>query len=121
MITQYRTFEDKDNRPIPDCEIEAWLGVKASGAFENDKSLWVQLNKINLTVVELIGGQWLYYGVFTWSGAVAIKPGEIYDIKTNAAILSQGTYGLTNFEFETAPQKSGLYWQDGLFDLRFRR
>jgi len=121
MITHYRTFEDINNRDIPNCEINAGDGVKAAGAVENIEALWVQLNKIQLIVVKLVGGQWEYYGAYTWTGAVAVKPDVIYDVKTDAAFLAQGTYGLQNFNFTTTPQTSGLHYQDGSFDLVFSR
>lgn len=119
MITHYKTFEDIDNNNIPNCEINAGEGVKVAGAFENDAPLWVQLNKVYLTVVKLVNGLWQYYGVYSWTGAVAVKPDQLYDIMSDAVALSKGTYGLLSFSFETAPQTSGLYYQNGPFDLVF--
>lgn len=121
MISHYWTFEDNDNNTIPNCEIDAGEGVKVDGAFENDASDWVQLNKVYLTVVKLVNDRWEYYGVYSWAGAVALKAGQMYDIKSDAAILTKGTYGLLAFSFETAPQTSGLFYKDGLFDLKFTR
>lgn len=121
MITHYKTFEDINNHDIPNCEINAGEGVKAAGAFENDAPLWVQLNKVYLTVVKLVNGLWQYYGVYSWAGAVAVKPDQLYDVVSDSATLPKGTYGLLSFSFETAPQTGGLYYQDGPFDLEFSR
>lgn len=121
MISHYRTFEDINNNSIPNCEIGADEGVKVDGAFENDAALWVQLNKVYLTVVRLENGLWQYYGDYSWTGAVAVKAGQMYDVKSNAATLLKGTYGLLSFSFETAPQTSGLFYQDGPFELKFNR
>jgi hypothetical protein len=122
MITHYQTFDDARGNNIPNCEIETGQGVKVYGAFENDAALWVQLNKIRVIVVENVGGSWVYYGVCEWTGAVAVKPDQAYDVVSDVFTLPKGEYGvLMNFRFTTAPQESGLYYQDGPFDLEFYR
>lgn len=121
MRSIYRTFEDSNSRSIPNCKIEAGNGIKADGAFENDESLWVQLNEISLLVVKYVNGRWEGYGEYLWRGAVAVKPDVAYDIVTNAPTFPEGTYGLMNFAFKTAPRTSGLFYQNGSFDLRFTR
>lgn len=120
MITHYQTFDDARGGNIPNCEINAGDGVRVSGAFENDSALWVQLNKIRLIVVEQTNLGWEYYGVCEWTGAVAVKSGQIYDVLSGVFTLPKGNYGvLTDFRFTTAPQESGLYYQDGVFNLEF--
>lgn len=122
MITHYQTFETAAGGDIPNCEIETGRGVKVSGAFENDAALWVQLNKIRVIVVENVGGSWVYYGVCEWTGAVAVKPNQMYDIVSDVITLPKGTYGvLMDFRFTTTAQESGLYYQNGTFDLVFSR
>lgn len=121
MITHYQTFETAAGGSIPNCEIETGQGIKVAGAFENDAALWVQLNKIRVIVVENVGGSWVYYGACEWTGAVAVKPDQTYDVVSDVIMLPKGAYGvLMDFRFTTAPQTSGLYYQDGTFNLKFR-
>ena len=122
MITHYRTFEDINGDSIPNCEIGAGQGVRGTGAFEHDGAVWAHVVGVRLLVVVLdVNNLWKGYGEYSWVGAVAVKPDVLYDVVTDAVNLPKGTYGLMNFDISTRPQTSGLYYQDGGFNLKWEK